>query len=256
VLNKKGSPEHGHLSIYSNGALAGSFSVKAKESETVKIAIAQDTLLRVQFERTDATKKAEARILMSARGVDSSLDTCMGTKECLAILGSGKGAFALRNSNKLQLRCIEAADPDSVSPMCAPWTECLTEQHQKGNLQSFLRAALGNDDPTAELIANNAHSNDTQHCVHPAIVDAESWECDCYESMMHKCEESDEAFDDCLPRLMCESSHVCESWKHTHCTPSLISSVGTVMVSRSEVGDKAKITDSLDSGLQGKCAEQ
>ena len=268
--------DNGQLSVYINGVLDRTMTTAQVQAERarfvsaggkggsglrVTIPVKKDDHVRLEFSRTDPSLESYARISFNAEGVDPQVDRCMGVKDCLAALGDGSvEAFALRNSNKAQLECVEARDPATISSICAKWTGCLSSQGQLITIRSFLRAAVG----SAVASAIQASPSDMSvkpeagECVDPSIADPESFECECSEQMMRTCTTLNQAFDDCLPRLMCRNAHVCSSWKQTHCSAALTStsnsSIADMMMTKSQgAATYDKIAGGLDGALKGKC---
>jgi len=270
VYNKKF--ENGHLSVYMNGAPEATITkaeVEASKDQICKkdkkctklrktIELTKDAHVRVEFSRTDPKLDAYALVAFVAENVDSRVDRCMGVKDCLAKLGDGSDdGFKLRSSNKLQLQCVEASDPATISSTCAEWTGCLSEQEQLINIKSILRAAVGTDvqpdvQPEGFLQASLSDITakpDDEECVDPSIADPESWECECSEQMFAKCSSGD--VETCLQNLMCENPGICDSWKQNHCSTS-----PSLMAQRSAKSAMINgIDNNLDVAMQGKCSQ-
>jgi len=242
---------NGHYSVYINGVLdwkitEAQFKRRKKNGFLRKtIRFTKDAHVRVEFFRTDSTLDAFARVALRAKRVDPHVDRCMGVKDCLSKLGDGNtqqqrdDGFKLRSSNKLQLQCVEASDPVTISSTCAKWTGCLSEKNELINMTSILRAAVGTDVPSvipASLSDMTARAKpEDEVCVDPSIADPESWECECSEEMFAKCSSGN--IETCLQNLMCENPGICHSWKQNNCETSLSSSANV-----------------LDDSLRGKCS--
>lgn len=155
---------------------------------------------------------------------------CEDFKVCLDPLGAGDEALQmLRNNNRMQLACLEAASFDGA---CALWRGCLPEDKQQ-SLLSLLTAAVLDEPPhehslsgplnngdgianVSNLSSSEPHSNDTSpdaFCIDPALEDAESWNCDCHQEMQQFCTEVGVSEQTCLRALMCEHELVCGTWK-------------------------------------------
>ena len=108
---------------------------------------------------------------------------------------SGDGSedgFTLRNSNKAQLRCIEAPDPAAISSTCGEWKQCLVAQKKTYEIKAFLRAGVGSDVPSVIQampgdMAAMTEDEKEEECVDPSVADPESWECECLEQMKVTC---------------------------------------------------------------------
>jgi len=108
-------------------------------------------------------------------------------------------------------------------------------------------------------------------CVDPSIEDLRTWQCNCLASMKTKCGGMDEK---CFQCLMCESPHICDTWKdkqcsrdwkHNNCPSTLvtISSKGAMLMrgGRMDAESAAESVNGatqhrLDTGLEGTLAEK
>lgn len=180
---------------------------------------------------------------------------CEDTKVCLGTLSEyGEGGLLLRNTNSLQLRCLtgKTTEPsgdqntETVRNACAAWLACLSssetfEEHHKEKLLNMLYASAETED-VEESMNTRAKmlTADQEHCIHPTTADPESWECDCYEDMLTRCnaiaaletsstggagllEEGDYKESRCIRALFCLHPRTCDSWKTSSCsTPKVV----------------------------------
>lgn len=152
---------------------------------------------------------------------------CEDFKVCLDPLGAGDEALEmLRNSNRLQLACLEATEFDGA---CALWRGCLPPEQQQSLLGLLTAAVLDELPREHSLSPSSGPSIDSQDvhgvdnvsdtspdalCVNPALEDAESWSCDCHQEMQQLCTEVGVSEPICLRAIMCEHESVCSTWKH------------------------------------------
>lgn len=166
--------------------------------------------------------------------------SCEDGKVCLWNLGNraarrrnkqDMSGLALRNSNALQLECLETPlvnmTPGSV---CEEWRECLDDDYAL-RIRTLLRTAKMNQNLGGGSISQPVSENvriKTQrkgklkskralrtHCMDPLLEDPESWQCDCYETMMIRCASVDPPPSDelCLRLHFCTFERVCTAWK-------------------------------------------
>jgi len=103
--------------------------------------------VRAFFYPTNRAQESSARIWIEAFRVDSSVDTCMGVKDCLDLLGDGSdGSFTLRNDNKKQLKCLRgelSGMSTQVKAKCNVWGACVATSGKKPYLLALLGATVG-----------------------------------------------------------------------------------------------------------------
>jgi len=200
-------------------------------------------------------KAASCKFYLEAYKMDASVDSCMTAKECLDQLGDGSGAaFELRNGNSKQLKCLKSNEDSTMSATllqkCTAWRQCVTRTGKKNRLLALMSAA--STPAPGSLVTGVVTENitrDSDVCVHPAVDDPESWDCECAETMFAKCGDTDES---CLQNLMCNNPGICDSWKQNHCLTS-----SSLMAKRSDKSAMINgIDNNLDGAMQGKCAEQ
>jgi hypothetical protein len=214
--------------------------------------------MRVSFAHTDKTKAAKCRFYLEAYHVDQSVDTCMSAKECCSKLGDGsEEAYELRNGNSMQMRCLKGERSTMTAALrakCEEWDGCVEGTGKKVRLLALLKAASAPKPGsliTGLVTENKTRDSDNSDCVHPAVDDPESWDCECAEEMFGKCSSSSDV-EGCLQGLMCSNSNVCGSWKQEHCastSSSLMDRRGAKNVMTNG------INNNLDGTTQGKCSD-
>jgi len=188
---------------------------------------------------------SELRLLMP-----NSFADCEDFKVCLDTMsGSDEEVQKLRNSNALQLACLE--QPVALSPGCAKWRGCLTYEREVA-LYSLLKAAdvhssdfsrrasavnssTATDVPTPMPTTQSA--TDTvaiDFCLNPAIADAEAWTCDCFDEMKAQCASVGATEEVCIRAQMCGHARVCQEWKqNAGCNdPETVSVIDALSVTR------------------------
>jgi hypothetical protein len=171
---------------------------------------------------------AKVDIQLGAR-LDKSMDDCMSGKICLAKLGDGSNeGRLLRNSNPLQLKCLDATDDaarNAISSNCEAWERCLREQNMKVGVSSLLRASL--ESGTSSPTTSSTRPPDDPNCIDPKVADVESLDCECLPQMQATCGGALNA--ECIKCEMCKHSGVCSSWKSAMCStcPSSLNAVDT-----------------------------
>jgi len=255
---------NGEVVLTENGVEKHKTSTKDKHYLNLGLPSTSQARMRVSFAHTDQSKAANCRFYLEAFSVDPSVDTCMSAKECLSQLGDETdAAYELRNGNSNQMKCLKgdrSAFSDALKAKCEAWDGCVDGTGKKKRLVALLKAA---SKTTSSLITGLITENktlDATNCVHPAVDDPESWDCECADDMFNTCNEDASDVEDCLNKLMCANSNVCGSWKQDHCE----SSSSSLMAQRSIKNDINAATEvtrlpnlgGLDDTLSGKCAEQ
>eukprot|EP00747_Dinoflagellata_sp_TGD_P212100 gnl/TRDRNA2_/TRDRNA2_85228_c0_seq1.p1 gnl/TRDRNA2_/TRDRNA2_85228_c0~~gnl/TRDRNA2_/TRDRNA2_85228_c0_seq1.p1 ORF type:complete len:525 (+),score=70.67 gnl/TRDRNA2_/TRDRNA2_85228_c0_seq1:75-1649(+) len=181
--------------------------------------------------------------------------TCQDTKACLAMLGKNPASLKLRNSNLLQMQCLqldltEGTRALQTSPQmlaCKQWRRCLRKggNSTEKQLLTLLEAADVNEASderkarSSQVAASQPASDERKarssqvaasqpasdsHCIYPPAGDPESWKCDCMEEMLCRCREINRVHHlggfsqaACLRAQLCLHSLVCESWKTSSC---------------------------------------
>lgn len=146
---------------------------------------------------------------------------CQESKACLAVFESTSWyARRLRNSNTMQVECLQAPMSDTTNT-CAKWRSCLQQagDHQEERLLTLLHAAgVGQVGPMP--IPETPGS----HCINPLIEDPESWQCDCFDEMLQRCERmvgvAGYTKTRCLQAQWCDHDFVCDFWKKSICSDS------------------------------------
>ena len=87
----------------------------------------QSALLDNSIECTSSNPCPTASVRMGniIMNVDSGFADCEDLKVCLQSLGNTPEGFALRQTNALQLQCLQAVDHANISEACEDWVECL-----------------------------------------------------------------------------------------------------------------------------------
>jgi hypothetical protein len=138
---------------------------------------------------------------------------CEDSKACLKKLTWTNGA-QLRNNNTLQRECL-TTEPEPHSA-CQRWRDCLNSSISD-QLLALLNAAF----PAATATSNESQATVSSHdCMNPATEDPESWMCDCYETMLSRCQEINMlriSIDVCIRAQYCQYDRVCASWKAKSC---------------------------------------
>lgn len=176
---------------------------------------------------------------------------CEDTKVCLKVFGDdseglwGTEAQHIRNSNRLQKECLETNSVKDRSRLCNKWHQCLDSGrgNHKQKLIDMLYAADVDQliDDTNELINQSAHDTDGDFiCINPETEDVESWECDCYDGMVQRCQELESSISlhslsvnytkiNCLRALICEHQEVCQHWKARHCLEPQVAAIREIV---------------------------
>lgn len=244
---------NGELVLTINGAERHRAS--APETAYTRLGLPQSERMRVAFAPKDRSISATSLFYLSAYDVDPSVDSCMTAKECLDQLGDGSdAAFELRNANSKQLRCLKgdmSAMSTALKAKCELWNQCLGRTGKKDGLLALLKAATAPKPGsfiTGVVIENRTRESDL--CVHPAVDDPESWNCECAEEWLAICSSGD--VESCLQNLMCNHAGVCDSWKQNHC----LTSSSSLMAERSSKSSVINgFDDNLDGAVQGKCSQ-
>jgi hypothetical protein len=156
----------------------------------------------------------------------TSFAECNDFNVCLdAISGSSEDVQRLRNSNALQLACLE--NPVAISEACATWRGCLTTEREL-ELYTLLKAAAVDTSASDRRMStvNSSTTAAVDLCINPAIQDAEGWTCDCFDEMQAQCANVHAPQEVCLRAQMCGHASVCEEWKQeADCDDPQIASV-------------------------------
>lgn len=156
---------------------------------------------------------------------------CEDVKACLEKLVDYP---ELRNSNLLQMQCLEGLDPNALRDGCQQWRECMPDSHE-AEVLLLLRAAMphllllhSNGPTVTALIQESAPAlpGTSSHtiCMDPVKEDPESWHCDCGPKMMTTCDEiiprmsQNITVQECFTAIYCEHPGVCDEWKELACT--------------------------------------
>jgi len=248
--------------------IQGRRRVQGRRRIVVPVSIPQGTKARIRTVLVPINpgnpSSAEAKV--EAKQADAGLDRCMTTNLCMAKLGTGSdAAFELRNDNGMQYKCLASEVlPSRLQDTCSVWVGCMPQESV--NILKLLlevTGALGSASLTDK--GNFTASADPNECVDPAVEDAESWDCECFQEMKESCEgEEDEGA--CFKQIMCNNAGVCASWKAEQCTDLIqkttdVNSVAqggdwnAALGQRSQEQASIGIGDALDGSLQGKCSQ-
>jgi len=248
--------QNGVLTLYVNGKMFKTISPDT-EQLTFEIPITGDSHIMVVFTRTDRTKAAWALISMQARDMDAGADKCMGVKDCLRDLVGSEAAYALRNSNKHQWKCVMADSSVkriAISKECDVWFGCLSTEGQLEKMQTFLGAAMRPRGGKGALLdkrskknskmakkkdskkpkkANTSKKNSLgqkNSLVSEATDSVSATDSPCFDPSTEdpeswECECFDEMAEscggpneECIRDMMCNKCSLCLSWKQTHCS--------------------------------------
>lgn len=146
---------------------------------------------------------------------------CEDIKACLSVFASSEDGLEMRNNNTMQLQCLRQ-DPDEASRVCKAWVECLEVSNHKDRILVLLEAfGTVEQAPMSLTDTQETVGDECDECFHPPSQDPESWDCDCYDTMMVNCHEInatvgyDEAV--CLKAQICAAPCLCTSWFTAEC---------------------------------------
>jgi len=252
--------QNGVLTLYVNGKMFKTISPDT-EQLTFEIPITGDSHIMVVFTRTDRTKAAWALIRFAAKDVDAGADKCMGVKDCLRDLVGSEAAYALRNSNKHQWKCVMADSSVkriAISKECDVWFGCLSTEGQLEKMQTFLGAAMRPRGGKGALLdkrskknskmakkkdskkpkkANTSKKNSLgqkNSLVSEATDSVSATDSPCFDPSTEdpeswECECFDEMAEscggpneECIRKMMCNKCSLCLSWKQTHCSSNQV----------------------------------
>jgi hypothetical protein len=198
-----------------------------------------------------------ATISNFAFGVPNSYAECEDAKACLREL-SDIGGYELRNSNARQLKCLSGQPEAADKRSCDSWLACLSAKGSDHDtrIRNLLKAAFSESSnwQTGNGTSLPADLGDAQ-CMNPVTEDPESWECDCYDEMVNRCEKVGHAADAddnlenvCIRAQFCLYPRVCASWKRRACMDTEVQG----MMSRLEKDENASMLQTRQSQLQGQ----
>jgi len=214
---------------------------------------------------------ASAKLLVQAHFVPKWVDSCMDRLYCLKKLGDGSAeAFELRNSNRRQYECLLGNPKASLTSICGAWNGCFDGQSgtsHKTELLQLLKAVFEKAEkaPTDLVETKPVEAiQDEEGCVDPETADAESAECECFESAKAQCDANGVTdSEECFKSHLCGHDSVCQSWKtEAGCSSVLLMRRG---IRRSSVATTANHTRSrmattahatLDGSVRGKCTSE
>jgi hypothetical protein len=218
----------------------------------------------LQFEFTPSASESSSFVKLSKLEVmmPREFAECEDFKACLDPIAANHD---LRNSNALQLQCIQG---DLASEDCGRWRACLTEE-RTAQLRTLLFAAgIGGyhfqttSVETTSLYADallaaeneSDESNatvdtisiphrilgsdeDGADCINPLVQDPQSWACDCFDEMVSSCTaliahapaDINVTEELCMRAKFCEDSRVCSAWKRQACDADEVTQVQSML---------------------------
>merc|ERR1712048_1342161 len=165
---------------YTNGTFQEVYNLHAK---TGSIDIAAERLGAhvLEMEFTPFSSQSRVQISHLQISMPKAYADCADYKACLDPISASTD---FRNDNSQQLKCLQAANPFSVSEGCARWRACLTEELQDKLRILLVAAGVGGyylNTSSLELNVTNTGSlpisgqEDGPECINPLVQDAESW---------------------------------------------------------------------------------
>merc|ERR1719253_187552 len=185
-------------------------------------------VIRFALQVLNQGQRAGAVIAAEFRDVKRSTSTCLDGKECLEVFSdeTDPANYAMRNSNELQLACLEGRTQELTSAQraaCDAWVACLTSAGSFSTFLAVLKAAVGSvvnsvfaqlDTTASEMDSSVSFQAGSApaFCFDPAVDDLEGLDCNCVEVALQSCH-AGETQAKCLRRKSCANPSVCQHWK-------------------------------------------
>jgi len=207
--------------------------------------------LSIGIKASASSQVATARVKVFVSNVEDTVSDCMDNKMCLKKLDDTEAGRELRESNSLQLKCLESGSLSSAQQTaCDGWITCL---HTHRAEMDILLAVLRASNPTSGvLLAQHEAATDdgkvaAGECLNPASDDPESWECECAPVLYAACSDRwGELLAACMKEKMCGSSKICPTWKQDNGCP------GSLLSKQNQSMQKLPDGDSLEESLTDK----
>lgn len=172
---------------------------------------------------------------------------CEDNKACLKIFDNqhDKDQMEIRNSPHAQYRCLAGILHGSTA--CNRWKQCLSQSKlDECAIMTYL-LSIGADHTS--LAEENLHRRRRRRrhgteCNDPFLSDPESWDCECHQTLVQKCGQTDVAAKaECYRSHLCTLRSVCDEWKNA------VGCVAQQQTALLEAGRNATDSATLSHGL-------